>query len=188
MNDNQEDFKTFYPFPKIPRLNRACTITEKIDGTNAQIIIDPEGNISAASRNRMITPEDDNMGFARWVQENAEELKGLGTGRHFGEWWGLSIQRRYAEPKKIFSLFNVARFEHPASRPACCSVVPKLFEGQFSTDIVDRTLVDLRSNGSLASPGFMDPEGIVVFLHASKSMFKVTCKDDEKPKRDNGAS
>lgn len=78
----------FEEFPKIPRLRRGVTITEKIDGTNGQIFIDEEGNIKAGSRSRWITPEDDNYGFARWVAEHADELRELGHGRHFGEWWG----------------------------------------------------------------------------------------------------
>ena len=32
---------TFEEFKKIPRLFRDCTITEKIDGTNGQIVIQP---------------------------------------------------------------------------------------------------------------------------------------------------
>lgn len=31
----------FQPFNKIPRLSRGCIITEKIDGTNASVIIIP---------------------------------------------------------------------------------------------------------------------------------------------------
>ena len=33
----------FQPFPKIPRLSREIVITEKIDGTNAQILITDDG-------------------------------------------------------------------------------------------------------------------------------------------------
>jgi hypothetical protein len=46
----------FQAFPKIPRLVRDCVITEKLDGTNASIIITEDGQIGAASRNRLITP------------------------------------------------------------------------------------------------------------------------------------
>jgi hypothetical protein len=39
-----EVLNVFEPFPKIPRFNKAgeCVITEKIDGTNAQLLIRPE--------------------------------------------------------------------------------------------------------------------------------------------------
>jgi len=43
-------------------------------------------------------------------------------------------------------------------------------------------LNEMRTGGSLAVPGYMDPEGIVVFHEASGTLFKATCKDDEKPK------
>ena len=33
----------FEAFPKIGRMNRDCTITEKIDGTNAQLLFDEVG-------------------------------------------------------------------------------------------------------------------------------------------------
>lgn len=92
------------PWPKTARPNRAVTITEKIDGTNAAVgiryidtldhIKDGDGAITffdgdakvilafvngyavfAQSRNRLITPgKGDNAGFAGWVQENAEAL------------------------------------------------------------------------------------------------------------------
>ena len=66
----------FKAWPKIPRLeNTNWTITEKIDGTNACIIISNDGTeIAAQSRTRLITPDNDNAGFARWVQENKEDL------------------------------------------------------------------------------------------------------------------
>src|ERR1700743_312939 len=105
----------FEAFGKIPRLTREIVITEKIDGTNAQVYIyrDKNGDLQmrAGSRTRWITPEDDNFGFARWVHENKEHLLKLGKGQHFGEWWGLGIQRCYNLREKRFSLFNTLRWE-----------------------------------------------------------------------------
>lgn len=171
----------FEGFPKIARLNRDCVITEKIDGTNAQVIVDVlSERVLAASRTRLITPEDDNFGFARWVKENEAELFGLGDGRHFGEWWGQGIQRKYGQDRKRFSLFNVARWSE--TRPSCCDVVPVLYKGLFHSDEVAVCLEDLRANGSRAAPGFKDPEGIIVYHEAARQMFKITIKDDEKPK------
>lgn len=43
-------------------------------------------------------------------------------------------------------------------------------------------LQKLAVEGSVAAPGFMDPEGIVVFHEASGRTFKVTIRGDEKPK------
>jgi hypothetical protein len=100
----------FKGFGKIARLSRNMIITEKLDGTNAQVYIDQWGEIRAGSRNRWIKVGDDNYGFAAWVEANKEELRKLGPGRHFGEWWGNGIQRGYGLPKgdKRFSLFNVS--------------------------------------------------------------------------------
>ena len=88
----------FQEFPKIARLSRECVITEKIDGTNAQVFIAPLAELTyagltalavreqdgdpfgmmAGSRTRYITPTEDNHGFAKWVQVNAETLWALG--------------------------------------------------------------------------------------------------------------
>lgn len=169
----------FESFQKLHRIKRGCVITEKIDGTNAQIAFDDDGTMYVGSRNRWITPEADNMGFARWCFEHAEELKALGPGRHFGEWWGAGIQRRYGLAEKRFSLFNVERWrDGRAQRPACCGVVPILYEGEFSTDAIDNALGLLRVQGSIAAPGFMQPEGVVVYLAQARTMFKVTLGGD----------
>ena len=42
----------FQTFNKIPRLSRDCVITEKLDGTNAQILITENKKLYAGSRNR----------------------------------------------------------------------------------------------------------------------------------------
>jgi hypothetical protein len=171
---------TFEPFPKIARLSRDIIVTEKIDGTNAQVFISEDGEVVAGSRNRWLTPEDDNFGFAAWVRDNKDSLLNLGPGRHFGEWWGAGIQRRYGLAEKRFSLFNVSRWA--VERPICCDVVPTLYVGHFDTAKIDSCLTLLALDGSRAAPGFMRPEGIVVFHTASGALFKKTIEGDEKPK------
>lgn len=172
----------FVEFPKIARLSREVVVTEKIDGTNAQICIGDDGSIAAGSRNRWITPEADNFGFAAWVSEHADELRKLGPGRHFGEWWGHGIQRRYGLAEKRFSLFNVSRWSDDAERPSCCHAVPVLYRGLFDTAAVDQCLQSLIFKGSVAAPGFMKPEGIIVFHLAGNVGFKKTIEKDEEPK------
>jgi hypothetical protein len=167
----------FEAFSKIPRLKRGCVITEKIDGTNAQVCFADDGTMHVGSRNRWITPDNDNYGFARWCHENEAELRKLGPGRHFGEWWGAGIQRRYGLTEKRFSLFNVGRWAS-VELPACVSLVPVLHNGEFTTNAVDSCLDLLRTQGSVAAPGFVDPEGIVVFHIASHSLYKVTLGSD----------
>lgn len=162
----------FVGFPSIPRLSRECIVTEKLDGTNAQIWFKEDDTVLIGSRNRWLTPEDDNFGFARWVTSNLAALKiELGYGQHFGEWWGKGINKRYNCDKR-FSLFNTTRW---ADQPLkLCSVVPVLYRGIFDTGIIDSALDGLRQTGSVACPGCMNPEGIVVFHVAANQMFKKT--------------
>lgn len=172
----------FVPFPKIARLSRECIITEKIDGTNASILITEDGKVQAASRTRWITPEDDNFGFAAWVKSHEDEIRtGLGLGHHFGEWWGGKIQRGYGLKEKRFSLFNVTRWKDQPL-PAGIQLVPVLYEGIFDTNEINESIRHLSVVGSLAAPGFMDPEGVVIYHAAANMMFKKTIKGDEKPK------
>jgi hypothetical protein len=164
----------FMEFTKIHRLSRDMIVTEKLDGTNAQVCIGEDGSVRAGSRNRWLTLDSDNFGFARWVHAHADELRGLGPGRHFGEWWGQGIQRTYGLSEKRFSLFNVGRWADDAVRPACCHVVPVLLRFTFDTSRVDFVLDSLKAHGSVAAPGFMQPEGVVVFHAPSGTLFKKT--------------
>lgn len=192
----------FLEFPKIARLSRECIITEKIDGTNAQICITEDGQFLVGSRNRWITPEQDNFGFAAWAAAHREELMTLGVGRHFGEWWGSGIGRSYglAKGEKRFSLFNVSRWclhdqaperipttdprieKYQEALPACCGLVPVLYRGLFTTEACETALSELRDHGSKASPGFRKPEGIICFHVAGNVGFKKTLEKDEVPK------
>lgn len=182
INKMEKIMVDFVEFPKMARLSRECIITEKIDGTNAQIHITDSGDVLAGSRSRWITPEDDNFGFARWVSENKDELMKLGPGSHFGEWWGCGIQRKYDMTEKRFSLFNVSRWSDDDIRPACCHVVPELYRGNFDTGNALMCLDILRFTGSMASRGFMKPEGIVIYHVAAGIGFKKTIEKDELPK------
>lgn len=168
-----------------PRLFREVVITEKLDGTNAAIYITEDNEqVFAGSRERWITPEDDNHGFARWVADHAEELKSLGPGWHYGEWFGGSVNKRYKGlcPTKRFALFNVNRWgaggKDEASKPACCEVVPVLYRGPFSEAAVREIGEALKANGSVAVPGCKNPEGVVVFHVAAQQVFKYTLDGD----------
>jgi len=225
----------FIEFKKIPRLSRDIIISEKLDGSNGQIVvmtkekiilecekcdytsddfiekfclyIHPENPhveesdklyLFAASRNRWLTTgkQNDNMGFATWVKENALDLVMLGEGRHYGEWYGKGIQRGYGLEEKRFALFNVSKWiqktlsngfeQFPIDKqqycPDCCEVVPIIFEGMFSTIAIEQTLDYLTLKGSQAVPGFMNPEGICIYHTAAGQYFKKTIENDEKHK------
>lgn len=174
----------FKPWPKIARLNRGMIITEKIDGTNAAVVIDDEGVVRAQSRTRIITPDADNFGFARWVYDNAGTLvDDLGPGYHYGEWWGKGIQRHYGQTERFFSLFNVGRWDGTDFYTPNLKVVPVLCNPMlFSTEDINEQVGWLSKFGSVAAPGFDKPEGVVVYHTAAKQLFKVTLENDDQPK------
>jgi hypothetical protein len=113
----------FEAWPKIRRgKDNGVIVTEKIDGTNAQIAIEQDGTtMHVGSRNRWITPEDDNFGFARWAAEHRDELLTLGPGRHFGEWWARCRSSTKASACPSTSITHTrssrerARSRHPGS-------------------------------------------------------------------------
>jgi hypothetical protein len=194
----------FQPFPKLTRFSQDWTVTEKIDGSNAQIFIDPyiedidrkyvlyndkEYCVYAGSRSRFLTADKhgDHMGFAKWVQKYAEELVNtLGPGRHYGEWWGQGIQRGYDLKEKRFSLFNVSRWkEEEVNKVPFLHVVPTLSSVGFylrGPDCFEAILDMLKETGSKAAPGYMNPEGIVMHHGRSGTLFKKTFDYDEEGK------
>lgn len=180
------DAPDFEGYPKTPRLFRNVVITEKIDGTNAAVRITDDGAVWCQSRNRIITPDDDNFGFAEWAASNAGALVDtLGPGLHFGEWWGSGIQRGYDQIEKHFSLFNVHRWQDQAADLAMVpnlGVVPVLYRGLFDTDAVDYQLMILERDGSQAAPGFMRPEGVIVYHAAARQVFKALLENDHQAK------
>lgn len=194
----------FREMPKMARLSREVVITEKLDGTNASVAIHNNAEVGdvapavcsvliegtqhwvfAGSRTRWVTPgANDNYGWATWVKENADELAKLGPGHHFGEWWGKGIQRGYGLTEKRFSLFNTMRWDSPEQLerlvPVGIHVVPVLYRGPMKE--TQPYIDDLKAGGSWASMGYMDPEGIVVYHMATRTMFKQTIDKDDEPK------
>ena len=189
----------FNKFAKMHRLSREIIVTEKIDGTNAQVFIGENGEFLTGSRKRWITPEDDNFGFSAWAHEHKDLLMQLGPGRHFGEWWGQGIQRKYGLDEKRWSLFNVQRWclctEKPEQvfshydkgkevtkpqdvLPHCVGLVPVLWRGMFDSTQIDECLADLEENGSVAAPGFKPAEGVVVWHVQGNFGLKKTLNGD----------
>jgi hypothetical protein len=101
---------------------------------------------------------------------------------HFGEWWGQGIGRKYGMAEKRFSLFNVKRWESTEFKTPQLGVVPVLCRGMFDTGLIDLAMNTLRAFGSSAAPGFMKPEGVVVYHTAGNVLFKATIEGDEAPK------
>lgn len=175
----------FVAWPKTTRLFRDIVITEKIDGTNAAIIVTDDGRIGAQSRNRLLTREADNYGFCNWVMDNADQLiEILGPGRHFGEWWGKSIGRKYGLDHREFSLFNTSAWRdlNASVGSAIVNSVPVLYEGVFDQDEIEYWLRALKEHGSRADPGFMNPEGICIYHTQTRLVQKVTLDNNDKGK------
>ncbi len=186
----------FEKFGKIGRLNKTCTITEKVDGTNSQIVFDYDGNFLVGSRRREIFPNGtdgkpkgcDNAGFALWVHENHDELFNyLGEGRHFGEWAGRGLKesKRYKNlNEKRFYLFNSFRFgrdDNPIPTGLYnrgLDVVPILYEGDFDSAAVEDVMYALRQEKS-SIDGFSEAEGIVIYHHGLQTYAKITFEYDK---------
>lgn len=180
----------FTPWPKIPRLNREVIVTEKVNGTNAAVVIPEPGDPSypgvfAQSRKKVITPQGDNFGFARWVSENESDILGLlGFGTHFGEWYGPGIQKNeLGVDSKRFMLFNTERWGHlrddETAKSLGIEVASVIFRGEFDTTYINEVVVNnLREHGSRHVEGGK-AEGVIIYHTASNQMFKVLCENDE---------
>lgn len=184
---------TYPAYPKTPRLEKPMVVTEKIDGTNAlvqivhidDVLVEHVDKVVArtdthymfaGSRKRYITPDDDNFGFAGWVQANAHGLFELGEGRHYGEWWGTGIQRGYGLDTRRWSLFDPDRYETYDGEP--WDVVPVLYRGQFDTNSIETVAYELWRDGSRAAPGWDRPEGVVAWHVQARQPFKLLIDKD----------
>lgn len=179
----------FQAFPKIERIgNLKMSITQKIHGTNAQIVITEVGpntdsvidaglveskgkwyQVKAGSRTRWIKVGDDNYGFAAFVEANKQSIVDcLGAGQHFGEWAGPGINSGEGLIEKTLFLFDYWKFPADRPLPPQIKVVPLLYEGKNDLDAIENAMNDLKTNGSKIVPGFMRPEGVVVTLNGTR--------------------
>ena len=190
----------FIKYPKTKRFSSDIIITEKIDGTNAQLVYDKENEVLlAGSRNRFITVDKDNYGFARWVDDNREILtkyfNSFSNIPVYGEWWGSGIQRGYGLTggEKYFSIFNVGLFGPvmPSELHAIgVRYVPVLYEGSNRRDVILDVFGNLDNAGSqvflksgcLEQFKFyfkpvsneLEPEGICIFFKQMGVIYKMT--------------
>ena len=122
-------------FLKYPHLERLGTddvegilegkvyVFPKIDGTNASVWMDEDGTLGTGSRKRVVTPEDDNQGFAAYVAKNEALFLDVCGGCHprwrlYGEWLVPHSLKTYRDDSwRKFYVFDVfdeefARFLH----------------------------------------------------------------------------
>jgi hypothetical protein len=189
----------FRKWPSTPRWHKGLTITEKIDGTNACIVI-YNGQVKAQSRKRMITPDDDNMGFAKWVYENAGALTDtLGYGYHYGEWYGEGIQKNpLGIEGKRFALFHATKYTeangYELNKVDGLETVPLLFHGQANLWTIPDIVQDLELYGTkvkgaarrtVTVPGLGDTielaaraEGVIVYHKETQAKYKILLEND----------
>lgn len=76
--------------------------TCKLHGTNAGCYLDDEGNVIPQSRTTVLDEKNDNAGFAKFIKDNEESVRGIlelvsghgdGTPYIFGEWVGKGVQK-----------------------------------------------------------------------------------------------
>lgn len=185
----------FVPWGSTPRLFKKMDVTEKIDGTNACLVIQ-QGMVTAQSRKRTITPDNDNYGFARWAYDNAGALMDtLGYGYHYGEWYGEGIQKNPLRVEgRYFALFRPWRYQDvELDRVDGLTEVPWLHneavDGPADHNTISRCLEMLREGSKAAGAmthrlahkldngAWKDPEGLIVWT-ADRNKYKVLLHDD----------
>lgn len=193
----EDTFGEFKSWGSTTRENKNKTITEKLNGTNACIVAQ-DGKVTAQSRKRIITPDDDNYGFAKWVYDNAGALLDtLGYGYHYGEWYGEGIQKNpLGIEGKRFALFHATKYTEgngfDLERVDGLETVPLLHHGQCDVWTIPNIMQDLNIYGSKVEgakvigqietfPGIQicaPAEGIIIWNNETKTRTKMLLEDD----------
>lgn len=144
----------------------------------------------------MITPDDDNYGFAKWVYDNAGVLMDtLGYGYHYGEWFGEGIQKNpLGIEGKRFALFHATKYTedngYELNKVDGLETVPLLFHGQAQFDTLAETIHGLSAFGSrvqgakthwdegLTMDVAADAEGVIVWHKETQQKYKILLEDD----------
>lgn len=84
----------------------------KLHGTNAAVRMLPDGRILPQSRTQILGIQNDNFGFAAWLESNKPDFEVwrecIGPGTIYGEWAGPGIQKSVSVSqitKKTFFIF-----------------------------------------------------------------------------------
>lgn len=173
----------FKPWPKIGRYtNNKIIISEKMDGTNGCFIIKNGEVVGCQSRNRLLSINDDNMGFAKWVDQNKNTLKIFPDGYYYGEWCGPGIQKNpHNLDEKTFFMFptGVTKFLDPLKNllpTSTLKFVNILYSGVYTSTIVDKTMSELAANAK--RKGYK-PEGVVIYSISNNVFQKATFENPE---------
>lgn len=193
--EKEDTMGQFKGWGSTPRWHKGLTVTEKINGTNACVLI-YDGQVKAQSRKRMITPDDDNYGFAKWVYDNAGVLMDtLGFGYHYGEWFGPGIQGNpLGVESKRFALFHATKYTedngYELNKVDGLETVPLLFHGQANWMTIGDILQGLDTWGTnvTGAKSWIDEEtgfshsaaaeGIIVWHKETQQKYKILLEDD----------
>ena len=111
-----KDTQKYYPNKKLMLQG-----TVKVHGTNASVVVKPNGESYTQNKSRILSLKHDNMGFAAWHQSKAELFVRYAAMQRdifkfkdadviiYGEWAGKNIQKGVAvnEAQRFFYLFKV---------------------------------------------------------------------------------
>lgn len=170
---NDIEFKSFGKIENIKKFNSRMVITQKINGTNAQIFIKKRDDgsycVLAGSRNRWLTVDNDNYGFCAWLENNLDAIIDFfGEGRWYGEWAGNGISAGEGLPDKNFVMFDWhRRKDMPKETALNILYVPVLYTGAYDLQQIEKVSESLRIGGSKLAE-FDRPEGIVVDFNGEK--------------------
>lgn len=92
----------------------------KLDGTNASVWLSDDGDyVCSGSRNRVLSPDNDNAGFCKWAQGNQDLFEFLCRNPNltlYGEWLVPHSLKTYRDDAwrrfYVFDVFNRATGEH----------------------------------------------------------------------------
>ena len=153
-----------------------CFIFPKIDGTNASVWLDADGQVCAGSRNRQLSLDKDNAGFLDWVCKQGNIIKYLlvnPTHRLYGEWLVPHSLKTYREDAwRKFYIFDVAidteegvsylnyRDYQPLMEEFDLDYIPPIII--LNNSNYDRIVLQLERNNFLIEDGKGKGEGIVL--------------------------
>ena len=92
--------KSVQIYPQILRGDDVVTYAAKVKlhGTNAGVLVYPDGKVRYTSRERLIAPGNDNQGFAAWASQHEAAFSALAVPDTivtiFGEWCGIGGAQR----------------------------------------------------------------------------------------------
>jgi len=154
-----------------------CHVFPKLDGTNASVWADKKGIIHCGSRNKEITPQDDNRGFAAYIKSQPETtgikalLEDYPMLTLVGEWLVPHVFKGYKKDAwNNFYVFDVITrdglyltYEEYSSllKDYAILYIPFL---RITEDLKEADIqqVDLKTNNYLCQEGMGPGEGVVI--------------------------